>query len=187
MGQVLTQNSERESMEATRLIRNTNFEKLALKYKRYQEFKANSLIRSNRKNTLIRQIMESFEFLCDIGKPNYTTMSPNEFKIAQQEIRKRANAELERLEQSFRMFGFLAFIPRWFLGKKIYYYKFKLDHGYNPGLNYSNGFEICRMIAQTYRINKLPVNFEELVEQIIDNDSKFYGLISRTEYDDFHG
>lgn len=176
-----------KSMEVTGLIRNTDFEELALRYKRYQESKADSLRISNYRDSIIKQIMESFEFLCSVGKPNYASMNPDEFKIAQQEIKKMASAELQKLEDSFKIFGFLAFIPRWLLRKKIYDYKFKIDHGYSLALNHSDGFETYRITAQTYRIKKLPVNFEELIEQIAEDNIRLYGLISGIGYDDYHG
>ncbi len=158
-------------MESTRLIKNTGLEQLMLRYKREQNSQSLVVIDRNMKDLIIKQMIESFDFLRTLGKPNHATMSADEFKVAQQEIKRRANAELERLKDSLRIFGFLAFIPRWLLRKKISAYKFRIDCGYSQTLLHSASFEGYRGTAQTYRISRLPVNFEELTEQLSQQDA----------------
>ena len=138
----------------TNLIRQTELERLAERYKIDAQIEDGSSFNKERRNIIASQVYAAFKFLTKIGKP-VSDMSMEEFEIAQRELKLRWEEGINDLEKEIKGLFCIRFFRRLVLRQEIIYRRSWMEHG----------FRVPLAISLTYHYI-FPTNYEELVEEI---------------------
>lgn len=164
----------------TALIRQTDFEELVrgyreqtLQFTQQQEYKEEHDLDSNRnrvrKDRISSEVQGAYVLLRDLGKP-YTPMTIREFELAQNELRKIAQAGIDDLTQQLKNVWFFRLTKKRRLKTMLNASMFKKEHGYSMWAKDNTFKKALEVIGTTWNgvdwTKQHPPNTKDLVEEI---------------------